>query len=787
MFKDKNNQSTKVYISFIIGLTILLVVAFLYQLFNIVGSFGGVISDINIFIKSINILIGIMAICSCFLYYYSTKDKTIFIMTLMYIVLLIDIILGNLDKIFGLYNDITTPNQYFVLSNSLLRVVLIITAVSPMDRFKSFIIKNKYMSIFLSVAIPIILDLLEGNSQWLKYIRLETNLITKYHILLCIVYIIISIRLGYKSIKEQNFMYAVIMLSIILLAIKAVYTINFIEVSMVNIGIQSAILSFVVFLTLIGGLFLEAIRKIHESDTLSNKLKIFFKVTDDNYHNNVLIYNKNKGIVYINKRLREKYGNSYSNGSYKKTIESYINQEKNKKYSLEIQNNLKTNGYWKGNIELFGNEIYSLDVQEMTFEDDGIYVASYKNITEEHKLSNKLQLSENKLREVTENIKDLILTIDKSNNISYVNKAVLDKLGYKEHELIDRNILGLIGEIDSTTEILVKKDLYDKSILEHTFICKNQDLIRVESVVTNLIDSNNNFIGKIIVGRDIGYRKELEALKVKYQEVKEYERIKSEFFANLSHEFRTPINILYSCLQLLKNKQSINTNSEFEIYYRKYESTMKQNCFRMLRLVNNLIDITKIDTGFMKVDFCDYDIVNLIENITMSVIPYVESKKINIVFDTEIEELIIKCDPEKIERIILNLLSNAIKFTEVEGTIAVTICCDNEWVIIDVKDDGIGIPNHMKKLIFGRFIQNDKSLKRSKEGSGIGLALVKSLVDLHEGIIYIDERVNKGSEFVIKLPNKRIKDCDFDEKKLFYEPLVDKISIEFSDIYDINI
>ncbi len=119
----------------------------------------------------------------------------------------------------------------------------------------------------------------------------------------------------------------------------------------------------------------------------------------------------------------------------------------------------------------------------------------------------------------------------------------------------------------------------------------------------------------------------------------------------------------------------------------------------MLRLVNNLIDITKIDSGFIKMDFINYDIIKLTEDITISVIPYVESKNIDIIFDTDCEELEIKCDPDKIERIILNLLSNAIKFTEPGGKIEVSIFTDENWVDIRVKDTGIGIPSHMKEFI----------------------------------------------------------------------------------------
>ena len=277
-----------------------------------------------------------------------------------------------------------------------------------------------------------------------------------------------------------------------------------------------------------------------------------------------------------------------------------------------------------------------------------------------------------------------------------------------------------------------------------------------------------------------------DELKIKYKEIKEIEKAKSQFFANLSHEIKTPINIIYSCIQLLDiNKK--NGEKSLSDAYNKYEHTLKQNCYRLLRLVNNLVDMTKIDSGYMKLIFINCEIVSLVEDITLSIVPYVESKNINIVFDTYIEELKIRCDPESMERVILNLLSNAIKFTDNNGNISVFIEADEKYVFIRVKDDGIGISEDIREEIFNRFVQEDKSFNRKKEGSGIGLALVKSLVELHDGEVYL-EKVSKGSEFVVKLPNIKIdEELDVYNKVMDAEskPLVQKINIEFSDIYEL--
>jgi Osmosensitive K+ channel histidine kinase len=141
-------------------------------------------------------------------------------------------------------------------------------------------------------------------------------------------------------------------------------------------------------------------------------------------------------------------------------------------------------------------------------------------------------------------------------------------------------------------------------------------------------------------------------------------------------------------------------------------------------------------------------------------------------------------DPDKIERIMLNLLSNAIKFTNTGDEIRVNIVDKNDRIFISVEDTGVGIPEDKLQMIFERFGQVEKTIKRNKEGSGIGLSLVESLVDLHGGNISVRSRLGEGSEFVIELPIKLV----IDEEKsnnhnMLYESKVERINIEFSDIY----
>ena len=293
--------------------------------------------------------------------------------------------------------------------------------------------------------------------------------------------------------------------------------------------------------------------------------------------------------------------------------------------------------------------------------------------------------------------------------------------------------------------------------------------------------SDNSFKGVILSLVDITNKKLLDETILS-------ETLKTEFFSNLSHELRTPLNVILSALQLLDTYASGSNVNDKEIKFKKYSNIMKQNCYRQLRLVNNMIDITKLDAGFYELNLQNCNIVSVVESVTMSVAEYIKTKSIELIFDTDIEECIMSCDPEKIERVILNLLSNSIKFTKPGGSMAINMYDKGENIIISIKDTGIGIPSDKLDIIFDRFMQVDRSFARKQEGSGIGLSIVKSLVELHGGTISVTSEYGKGTEFIIVIPvivQPKEKDiCGVFESEP--EERIERIHIEFSDIYSLN-
>lgn len=269
------------------------------------------------------------------------------------------------------------------------------------------------------------------------------------------------------------------------------------------------------------------------------------------------------------------------------------------------------------------------------------------------------------------------------------------------------------------------------------------------------------------------------------EEVVKYDKLKSEFISNMSHELKTPLNIIFSTAQLFSLYINKDANLGNIKKLDKYTNTIKQNCYRLLRLVNNLIDITKIDSGFIELNLKNQDIINITETITLSTTDYIQNMSRTIIFDTNIEEKIMAFDEEKLERILLNLISNAVKFTNPGDLIEVTIIDKTTHVAISVKDNGRGIPEDKLSEIFERFKQVDSLLSRSHEGSGIGLSIVKSLVEMHGGKIAVKSKYHEGTEFIVLLPVRLVDNDDINgtQANCYNELNVEKIQIEFSDIY----
>jgi signal transduction histidine kinase len=261
----------------------------------------------------------------------------------------------------------------------------------------------------------------------------------------------------------------------------------------------------------------------------------------------------------------------------------------------------------------------------------------------------------------------------------------------------------------------------------------------------------------------------------------ESKKAQEDFILNISHDLRSPLNIILSILQCYKD-ECLDVNKVKQ--NKEHMDIIKRNAYKILKLINNLIDTTKLEKQHYNLKKENLDIINLIEWNISAIDKYAKQKDISLVFDTNVEECVMAIDPEAIDRIIMNLISNAIKFSPQGKSIYINAWKSIHQLTISIKDEGIGISKEEQKTIFNRFVQSSRNKNNENFGSGIGLDLVRYLTKAHNGTIELKSEENKGSEFIVKLPMELLKEDEFGKNKyLNVKNKVELFELEFSDIY----
>jgi len=405
-----------------------------------------------------------------------------------------------------------------------------------------------------------------------------------------------------------------------------------------------------------------------------------------------------------------------------------------------------------------------------------------------------LKKSEESYRQLFEFIPDAIIVHD-DKGIIFSNQA-----GTKLYEAMNlQHLTGSspcdflhMGGKDDFAECFEKTNNDDNNTQTFERNILMRDGLSVELEIKTIPYNFENKPAYLSVVRDITQRRQVEELKKSVdhntrllKEAVEIDKIKTDFFTDLSHEIRTPINIILCVIQLMEaglKRNNITTDDRDKT--QKYVSTLKQNSMKLLRIVNNILDISKIDSGSFELRLKNCDIVKAVEEVVLSVYEYTKNRDLCLMFDSEVDKKIIACDVEKIERIVLNLLSNAIKYTRKGGRIEVCISEKEDKIVIAVKDTGVGIPEDKKDMIFERFKRVNDSSISDFESTGIGLSLVKSLVEMHGGSVSVESRVGVGSAFYVEIPVRVLTDGDVDDNNnsVCNAKQIDRISLELSDI-----
>jgi len=241
----------------------------------------------------------------------------------------------------------------------------------------------------------------------------------------------------------------------------------------------------------------------------------------------------------------------------------------------------------------------------------------------------------------------------------------------------------------------------------------------------------------------IKLKNQLKVEIVETETLRKLDQMKSQFFANISHEFRTPLTLVLGQVEsVMSSGIDIKEKAKLQI--------ANKNARRLLKLINQLLDLSKLEAGSMELNTGKYNIVSFLKSLFYSFESLANSRNISLHFESDHPSLFVLFDPDKLEIIVNNLLSNAFKFVGDNGEIKVAVSkANDEQITIKVIDNGIGIPHDKLPHIFDRFYQIDSSVTREHEGTGIGLALTKELVELHKGAISVSSQLGEGTTFCI--------------------------------------
>ncbi|EOU2104772.1 HAMP domain-containing histidine kinase, partial [Clostridium perfringens] len=369
-------------------------------------------------------------------------------------------------------------------------------------------------------------------------------------------------------------------------------------------------------------------------------------------------------------------------------------------------------------------------------------------------LNKKMEESNNEFKEFKEKLKDnetyfknfinnapmsIVILNNHNYRIFSINKQFSNELNLKNNrQVINRNLFKIIN-IENKDEFLITKKG------EASYSSGKIDIFWQ----LNILLQTKDYL--IISMKNITEFKFSEKIKFDLGKRKLSEKIKNDFLSSISHDLKTPINVIYSSVQV-QEKFYVDENINKIGHYNQVN---KENCITLMRLANNLIDSSKIDYDYLKPNFKVYNIVTLVEDSILNLAEYIKEKKLTYIFDTDEEELYVKCDQEFIQRIILNLISNSIKYTK-RGGIRVQIKSNRNKVIIDFTDTGEGMDKDFIEKAFLRYSKGNKKGIKNKS-TGIGLYIVKSLVELQNGTIYINSIKDAGTN--VRLEFSREKNC----------------------------
>ncbi|GAB4283435.1 MAG: hypothetical protein Kow0068_08330 [Marinilabiliales bacterium] len=489
------------------------------------------------------------------------------------------------------------------------------------------------------------------------------------------------------------------------------------------------------------------------------------------YHSDVVwLRDLNLYPIYVSPSVEKVYGYTREEYKYLELSDLYTEDSFNLLmllYKTDIkklmENELDINNYNKI-IELQlirkDKKIIWVEINFSLIKDENSNEIKIHGVTRDITLRKKAELllreSEEKFRKIFETTLDSI-TIHQSNNKHFtdVNKGFEKLTLYKRNQVISKNFDIKTLWKDSSEWVKLEKMIIEKNNIsnhEATLLNANNQIIYVmlSASVINIGDKPHI----LMVAKDITERKltELELIKAKEKAI-EADKLKTTFLANMSHEIRTPMNAIVGFANLLSKENISNEKKKLYIHQ------INKNSDSLLHLINEIIDLAKIESGQMSFDISLCNLMEIMEDIKHHFNAYIANtpeKNIefsyNIIPDIEYFEFLI--DPYRLRQVLNNLITNAIKYTET-GYVTVTVEIKENEVLFTVRDTGIGIPADKQDIIFNRFMQIESKFSAKYGGTGLGLTIVKNIINKMGGEIWFESEPGKGSTFYFNIPLKK--------------------------------
>ncbi len=438
-------------------------------------------------------------------------------------------------------------------------------------------------------------------------------------------------------------------------------------------------------------------------------------------------------------------------------------KEKNKplkdaEYRRNLFNNVISNNnaeeleFQESFITKNGEKQYILRKMKPVFNEDAslkVVVGCGVDITKRIQYEMQLQQSEQKYKDLVNNLHDIIFNLDVNGNFTFLNPAWEIITGYKSEACLNKNYSDYFFEIDYNKVQITFKDLLQttKSFKEKEYEVTTIDGIKVLSVFLEAIYLQGEIIGYRGTASDITDRKKVEEqFKIAMQREKELNELKSKFVGMVSHEFRTPLATISSSVELIK---MISEKSDKALFDRIFNHTNKVNeqIKRMTELMNEVLLISKIESGGISATFEKNDLMLIIRD----VIHEHAFSDFTINVNVKEEKIMMNIDQNMIHHVLSNLVSNAIKYSVDKKVVDINVVLTDSNVSIEVKDFGIGIPQKDQAKLFTSFFRASNIV--NLPGTGLGLVVVKYFLDLHNGSIQVNSIENSGSSFLITIPS----------------------------------